>query len=74
MIALNLVAVGNALVCGGDDAATRRLLHGRGFVCISVELDQFHLSGGSEACLATRVHRDPCDHREARGGDELDAR
>jgi N-dimethylarginine dimethylaminohydrolase len=71
--ALNLVVVGDVLVCGTEAAAVRRIVHERGFGSIAVELDEFHLSGGSAACLATRVHRDPRALRgaeaETRSGD-----
>lgn len=55
--ATNIVQVGAAVVTAADAPTTRRALQERGFRVHRVTLDDFHLAGGSAACLAARVHR-----------------
>ena len=54
---VNLVQVGKTIVWGADAPATTRALTARGYRVRKVALDQFHLGGGSAACLVSRVHR-----------------
>ncbi len=56
---LNLVSIGDAVLCGAEVPRVQRILRARGLRPVVVPLDEFHLAGGSAACLATRVHRDP---------------
>ena len=53
---VNLVQVGKTIVWGADAPATTRALTARGYRMRKVALDQFHLGGGSAACLVSRVH------------------
>lgn len=53
----NLVQVGNAIVTAGQAELARRALARRGYRVRRVVLDEFHLAGGSAACLTARVHR-----------------
>lgn len=54
---LNWVAVGDAIVCGARVPSIEALVTARGFRYIVAPLDQFHLAGGSAACLVAVVHR-----------------
>jgi len=54
---VNLVQIGNTVVWGADAPRTARALRLRGLDLRGVDLDQFHLAGGSAACLVSRVHR-----------------
>lgn len=54
---VNLVEVGKNIVWGADAPATTCALRARGYRLRRVALDQFHLAGGSAACLVSRVHR-----------------
>ncbi len=54
---VNLVQVGSTIVWGADAPATTRALRMAGYAVRRVALDQFHLAGGSAACLVSRVHR-----------------
>ena len=57
--ALNLVQLGRTIVTGTPKVPVlNRLLQARGFRVRSVDLSQFHLAGGSAACLVSEVHRD----------------
>jgi N-dimethylarginine dimethylaminohydrolase len=56
---LNLVEVGDTVIVGGSVPRVEALLRGLGRRPVSVRLDQFHLAGGSAACLAARVHTLP---------------
>jgi N-dimethylarginine dimethylaminohydrolase len=56
---LNILAVGDAILCGADVPAVQRIIRARGFRPVLVPLDQFHLAGGSAACLVTHVHGEP---------------
>lgn len=56
---LNVVAVGDTLVFGAYHASLDALARSLGYRCVVVPLDQFHLAGGSAACLVSTVHRDP---------------
>ena len=58
---LNLVAVARTIVCGARVPRIARIVKARGFSCRVVPLDQFHLAGGSAACLVATVHRDPAE-------------
>lgn len=53
---VNLVQVGRTIVWGADAPATTRALEADGYEVRHVPLDQFHLAGGSAACLVSRVH------------------
>lgn len=53
----NLVQVGNGIVMAADAPVTKRALKERGYDVRRVALDEFHLAGGSAACLTARVHR-----------------
>jgi N-dimethylarginine dimethylaminohydrolase len=55
--ALNLVAVGDTIVLGSPDRQIEALVEALGYRCVVVPLRQFHLAGGSAACLVTTVHR-----------------
>jgi N-dimethylarginine dimethylaminohydrolase len=55
---LNLVPVGTTVITGADPArvpATTRAIERAGFSVVHVPLDQFHLAGGSAACLVAEV-------------------
>ncbi len=58
---LNLVASGDTIVLGAHDAHIKSLIESRGYRCVVVPLRQFHLAGGSAACLVATVHRDPVE-------------
>jgi N-dimethylarginine dimethylaminohydrolase len=53
---VNVVEVGRSLVMGGDAPRTARALRSLGWATHALPLDQFHLGGGSAACLVARVH------------------
>ena len=53
---VNLVQVGRTIVWGADAPATTRRLEAEGYEVRHVPLGQFHLAGGSAACLVSRVH------------------
>lgn len=57
--ALNLVAVDDTIVLGSHDPEIEAIVHALGYRCVVVPLPQFHLAGGSAACLVATVHRDP---------------
>lgn len=57
--ALNIFAIGDTLVLGTRDAFMRSLVTSLGYQALVVSLEQFHLAGGSAACLVAAVHRDP---------------
>lgn len=57
--ALNLIAVGETIVCGATTPTVSSIVNARGYrLCVS-PLDQFHLAGGSAACLVATVHPEP---------------
>jgi N-dimethylarginine dimethylaminohydrolase len=56
---LNLVEVGNTVIVGARVPRVEAVLRGLGRRPVSVRLDQFHLAGGSAACLVARVHTLP---------------
>lgn len=56
---LNVVAVGDTIVFGGYHRSLDALVRGLGYQSQVVPLGQFHLAGGSAACLVSTVHRDP---------------
>lgn len=56
---LNLVEVGNTVIIGARVPRVEAVLRGLGRRPVSVRLDQFHLAGGSAACLVARVHSLP---------------
>ena len=56
---LNLIAVGDTVVLGARDHRLAKLVTSLGYRCVVVPLGQFHLAGGSAACLVASVHRDP---------------
>lgn len=56
---LNLVEVGDTVLVGARVPRVEAVLRGLGRRPVSVRLDQFHLAGGSAACLVARVHALP---------------
>lgn len=54
--ALNLVEVGGTVVMGGEAPRVAAVLRALGRRVVHVPLDEFHLAGGSAACLVARVH------------------
>jgi len=52
----NLVQVGRTIIWGADAPRTRAALARRGYRVVRTELEQFHMAGGSAACLVSRVH------------------
>lgn len=59
--ALNLVAVDDTIVLGSHDQEIEAIVKALGYRCVVVPLRQFHLAGGSAACLVATVHRDPLE-------------
>lgn len=57
--ALNLVATTNTVVLGSSDRYIEGAVRALGYRCIVVPLRQFHLAGGSAACLVAAVHHAP---------------
>lgn len=53
--AANVVEVSNAIITGTRAQQTSAILRGIGCRVVEVPLDQFHLAGGSAACLLARV-------------------
>ncbi len=53
---LNMVEVGDTVVLGGHVTEVELALTRLGFETVVVPLTQFHLSGGSAACLTAKVH------------------
>jgi N-dimethylarginine dimethylaminohydrolase len=58
---LNMVFVNNTVVLGAHDPHIETMLEALGYRCVVVPLTQFHLAGGSAACLVAAVHRGPFD-------------
>ena len=56
---LNLFAVGNVVLCGARVPRVESIIRARGYRTVVVPLDQFHLAGGSAACLIARLHPAP---------------
>lgn len=56
---LNLVAIGDVIVLGSQDPQLEALVRALGYRSAVVPLRQFHLAGGSAACLVATVHPDP---------------
>ncbi|HVG59545.1 MAG TPA: arginine deiminase-related protein [Hyalangium sp.] len=54
--ALNLVQVGEVIILGAEAPWTQALLMRLGYRALAVNLDQFHLAGGSAACLVAQLH------------------
>ncbi len=59
--ALNLVALGTTIVLGAHDREVEATVRALGYRCVVVPLRQFHLAGGSAACLVAAVHHAPLD-------------
>lgn len=59
--ALNAVVVNRDVILASPPERVARILGDRGFRVHATPLDQFHLAGGSAACLVNRVHLDPRD-------------
>lgn len=57
--ALNLVPIGDTVVLGGREPCIEALVSALGYRVVVAPVDQFHLAGGSAACLVATVHRDP---------------
>lgn len=55
--AVNMVQIGSSIVTGSVAPLTMRALRARGYKTVCLPLDQFHVAGGSAACLVSRVHR-----------------
>ncbi|MET0402653.1 MAG: arginine deiminase-related protein [Cystobacter sp.] len=53
---LNLVEVGNTVLVGARAPRVMALLGALGRQPVEVRLDQFHLAGGSAACLVSQIH------------------
>ncbi len=69
---LNLVAIGNTVLAGSRVPRIAAIVRAHGYRLQVSPLDQFHLAGGSAACLVARLHRDfePIAHvlpRQPRG-------
>lgn len=56
---LNVVALGDVIVHGAHVPSIEALVRALGYRSVVVPLGQFHLAGGSAACLVATVHRDP---------------
>lgn len=57
--ALNVVQVGGTVLTGARGTPnTTRLLESRGLCVREVDLSQFHLAGGSAACMVGRLYRE----------------
>ena len=56
---LNLVAVQGTIIAGARVPRVQAIVESRGFRYEVVPLDQFHLAGGSAACLVSAVHGEP---------------
>lgn len=54
---LNLVMIGDTIVVGASQPELEEVLASRGYRYRVVPLGQFHLAGGSAACLVAPVHR-----------------
>jgi N-dimethylarginine dimethylaminohydrolase len=54
---LNLVILGETVVVGAHHLELEGLLASVGYDCLVVPLGQFHLAGGSAACLVAPVYR-----------------
>jgi phenylacetate-CoA ligase len=61
---LNFVPVGDTIVAGARVPRVQAIIEARGFRYEVTPLDQFHLAGGSAACLVAKVHGDPEQVRE----------
>jgi N-dimethylarginine dimethylaminohydrolase len=59
--ALNMVTIGDRVILGARARSLEGELRRRGLRPIVTTLDQFHLAGGSAACLVARLHRDRRD-------------
>lgn len=70
--AMNLVQLGGTILTGTRRSPVlNRLLEGRGYRVKAVDLSEFHLAGGSAACLVSEVHHDaelPLMHASQGGG------
>ena len=56
---LNLIQIGSTVVTGTADApVTKQLLSERGLSVLETPLPQFHLAGGSAACLVGKIYDD----------------
>jgi N-dimethylarginine dimethylaminohydrolase len=60
--ALNIVEVAGCVVMGGHCPDVESALTRSGLRSIVVPLTQFHLAGGSAACLVAKVHTQPPQH------------
>lgn len=57
--ALNMVPIGDTIVCGATTSKVASIITGRGYRLFVTSLDQFHLAGGSAACLVAAIHPEP---------------
>ena len=53
---LNLIEVADSVLVGARAPQVEALLRSRGKRPVRLRLEQFHLAGGSAACLVSRVH------------------
>ena len=53
---LNLVSVGNTIVSGAHHPSLQALVRTLGYRSLVVPLGEFHLAGGSAACLVASIH------------------
>ena len=60
---LNVVPIGDTIVCGRHVPGVEAVVTELGYRYHVVPLEQFHLAGGSAACLVATVHRDPQEAR-----------
>jgi phenylacetate-CoA ligase len=56
---LNLVAIGDTILSGSYVPRIKAIVESRGYRIRVSPLDQFHLAGGSAACLVAKLHPDP---------------
>lgn len=58
---LNLVAVNDTVVIGASESRITAIVASLGYRAIEVPLGEFHLAGGSAACLVATVHAEPVE-------------
>jgi phenylacetate-coenzyme A ligase PaaK-like adenylate-forming protein/N-dimethylarginine dimethylaminohydrolase len=56
---LNVVAVNRTVIVGSRVPRVQKLVEARGFQHVVAPLEEFHLAGGSAACLVSVVHGEP---------------
>ena len=58
---LNLVTINDTVVIGTSESRVTAIVASLGYRTIEVPLGEFHLAGGSAACLVATVHPDPVE-------------